>query len=200
MKSSTASPATEFVFTLWSFVRTHSGPAPSINSTLRESVHGFLNRRSVSHSVEWRRKSGVTPASISSQFSIGVNSTAKDGPKLDEPSWVFQLAAPPNSTTAAGSFSADCAKAHPDQSSKHVISPNFVARTRWSPPCSDLGSVFGIGKMHGFELPSQENQERTPHASTAVSLLTWTESANSIVVLNLDEAAGEREGGTKCSM
>lgn len=30
------------------------GPIPSMNSVLRERVHGFLNSRSVSHSVELR--------------------------------------------------------------------------------------------------------------------------------------------------
>jgi hypothetical protein len=34
--------------------KTHSGPMPSMNSVLRDMVHGFLKRRSVSHSVEFR--------------------------------------------------------------------------------------------------------------------------------------------------
>src|SRR5580700_11415055 len=86
-----------------------------MNSTFGERVQGFLKRRSTSHSVEWEPKSGVTPASSSSQFSIGVTSTAAVGPKLDPPSLTFQLAAPPSSTIAAGSFSLDCAKAFPKE-------------------------------------------------------------------------------------
>ncbi len=57
-----------------------------MNSNFSETVQGFLNKRPVSHSVECRPKSGVTPASSSSQFSIGVTSTAISGPKLDPPS------------------------------------------------------------------------------------------------------------------
>src|SRR5580693_7828324 len=113
MKSSTASPLMEFVVTPYFFVCTHWGPTPIIKSTLFDSVQGFLNSRSTSHSVVCLLKSGVTPASSSSHFSIGVTSTATVGPKAEPPSLTFQLAAPPNSTMAAGSFSADCAKAFP---------------------------------------------------------------------------------------
>lgn len=79
----TASPATEFAVRPFCLVRTHSGPTPNINSTLFESVHGFLNKRSVPHSVEWRVNSEVMPASSSSHLSIGVTSTAIVGPKLE---------------------------------------------------------------------------------------------------------------------
>src|ERR1700722_12932095 len=76
-----------------------------MNSALREIVQGFLKRRSVSHSVELRVKKDETPASISSQFSIGVVSTAKLGAKVAAPPVTFQLVAAPISRMAAGSFS-----------------------------------------------------------------------------------------------
>src|SRR5215471_3888352 len=76
-----------------------------MNSFLSDNIHGFLNKRSVVHSVECRLNSGVTPASSSSQFSIGVNSTATVGPKLDWASVKLRSAAAPSSMTAAGSLS-----------------------------------------------------------------------------------------------
>src|SRR5580700_6277016 len=100
-----------------------------MNSTFFERVQGFLNRRSVFHSVECLLKSGVTPASSSSHFSIGVTSTATLGPKLDPPSLIFQLAAPPSSTMVVGSFSTDCAKALPVQRNKAAIRMGLVAFT-----------------------------------------------------------------------
>src|SRR5579872_4867344 len=100
-----------------------------MNSTLSESVQGFLNRRSASHSVESRLKRGATPASISNQFSMGVNSTAKLGPTLGPPPVRLWPAAAPSSTIAAGSLSADCAQAFPEQRSKDAISAYFVAFT-----------------------------------------------------------------------
>jgi len=51
-----------------------------------------------------------TPASNSSQFSIGVTSTATVGPKLDRASVKLLAAAPPSSTTARGSVSTDWAE------------------------------------------------------------------------------------------
>src|ERR1019366_4130929 len=100
-----------------------------MNSTFFERVHGFLNRRSVSHSVECLRKSGVPPASSSSQFSMGVTSTAAVGPKLDPP-LRFQAAEPPSSSTAAASRSGGataCARACPEQRSKDVMKTVFAA-------------------------------------------------------------------------
>src|ERR1700721_3015045 len=76
-----------------------------MNSALREMVQGFLNSRSVSHSVELRVKKGETPASSSSQFSIGVVSTAKFGANVAAPPVTFQLVAAPISRMATGSFS-----------------------------------------------------------------------------------------------
>src|ERR1700678_3017590 len=105
MKSSTASPAIEFAVTPDCRVCTHSRPAPAMNSTLLDSVQGFLNRRSRLHSIEWRLNKDVTPASNSSHFSIGVNSIAAVGPKLDALSVSARLPAPPNSRIAAGSGS-----------------------------------------------------------------------------------------------
>lgn len=78
-----------------------------MTSFVSDSVQGFLNRTSTLHSVECRRKNGVTPASSSNHFSIGVTSTATVGPKLDWLSVRLRLAAPPISSTAAGSFSTD---------------------------------------------------------------------------------------------
>src|SRR5665213_548606 len=113
MKSRTASPATEFPVRPFCLVWNHSGPTPHMNSTFLESVHGFLNRRSASHSVECRAKSEVMPASSSSHLSIGVTSTATVGPKLEAALPVLQPAAPPSSTiaAAAGSLSTACATA-----------------------------------------------------------------------------------------
>jgi hypothetical protein len=48
-------------------------------------------------------------------LSIGVTSTATVGPKLDCPSVILLSAAAPSSTTADGSFSADCALANAAQ-------------------------------------------------------------------------------------
>src|ERR1700678_3488936 len=76
-----------------------------MNSALREMVQGFLKSRSVSHSVELRVKKGETPASSSSQFSIGVVSTAKFGANVAAPPITFQLVAAPISRIARGSLS-----------------------------------------------------------------------------------------------
>src|SRR5580704_15912366 len=81
---------------------------PSMNSALRVSVHGFLKSRSVSHSVEFLVKNGDTPASNSSQFSIGVVSAARLGAKLVAPPVVFQLVAAPSSRMTLGSSSSGC--------------------------------------------------------------------------------------------
>src|ERR1700722_2880752 len=62
--------------------------------------HGFLNRKSVSHSVELRVKNGETPASSASQFSMGVHSAARFGANVAEPPLKFQLVAAPTSRMA----------------------------------------------------------------------------------------------------
>src|SRR5215469_6999915 len=105
-----------------------------MNSTFGDIVQGFLNKRSVLHSVECRLKSRVTPASSSSHFSIGVTSTATVGPNPDPPPLTFQLAAPPSSRTATDSFSplsTDCAKVFRQNRNKNAINTDFVALTRW---------------------------------------------------------------------
>ena len=51
MKSGTTAPLTEFVVVLYCVVGTQAGPMPNMNSTFLESVQGFLNKRSMSHSV-----------------------------------------------------------------------------------------------------------------------------------------------------
>src|SRR5579871_516427 len=79
-----------------------------MNSAFRDSVQGFLNSKSVSHSVEFRVKNGDTPASNSSQFSIGVVSAARLGAKLAAPPVVFQLVEAPSSTMTLGSSSSGC--------------------------------------------------------------------------------------------
>src|SRR5579862_4329432 len=96
-----------------------------MNSNFGDMFQGFLNKTSVLHSVACRLNSGVIPASISSQCSIGVNSTAAVGPKLELPCVTLRSAAPPNSTTATsfGSLSGDCATAeavHNKQVSKNA--------------------------------------------------------------------------------
>ena len=75
-----------------------------MNSAFRDISHGFLKSRSVSHSVEFRVKKGDTPASSSSQFSIGVVSAARLGANVAAPPFKFQLVAAPTSMMAAGSF------------------------------------------------------------------------------------------------
>src|SRR5215469_18357861 len=79
-----------------------------MNSIFLERRQGFLKSRSALHSVEWRLKSGVTPASSSSQCSIGVTSTATVGPKPDAAFLRFHAPAPPSSSTAADSFLSGC--------------------------------------------------------------------------------------------
>src|ERR1700739_1219396 len=95
-----------------------------MNSNLAEKVQGFLKRRSVLHSVECRLNSGVTPASSSSQFLIGVTSTPTVGPKLELFSVRLRSAAPPSSITATSfdSFSTDCASAFVQLRSKDTHS------------------------------------------------------------------------------
>src|SRR5690349_1261319 len=137
MKSGATSTLTEFVVTPLLLECTHSGPAPIMNSTVFDSVHGFLNSKSTLHSVECRAKSGVTPASSSSRFSMGVTSTAAVGPKLRDASLTFQAAAPPSSTTAAGSFSADCPKATVGLKKIHAISRDLIAFSGSPVYCDD---------------------------------------------------------------
>src|ERR1700722_8672678 len=91
-----------------------------MNSACSERVQGFLKSRSVPHSVEVRLKSGVRPASSSSQFSMGVTSTATVGPEL--PSSRLREPAAPSSRTAIGSFSFDCAAALREHRHKEAIS------------------------------------------------------------------------------
>ena len=55
MKSAAASAAREFVVVPFCRVRTYSGPTPSMSSAFLERVQGFLSRRSVSHSVLFRK-------------------------------------------------------------------------------------------------------------------------------------------------
>src|SRR5579871_2224498 len=107
-----------------------------MNSILSEIVQGFLNRKSTLHSVEWRLKSGVTPASSSSQFSIGVISTATVGPKLDPRPGNVQLGTPPISTIAAGSFSTVCEKTVPERRTMAAVKNNAFATLIPLPPFS----------------------------------------------------------------
>src|SRR5580698_10331481 len=74
-----------------------------MNSAFLERVQGFLKRKSVSHSVEFRVKKGDTPASSSSQFSMGVHSAARLGANVAAPPLKFQLVAAPTSRMATGS-------------------------------------------------------------------------------------------------
>jgi hypothetical protein len=99
-----------------------------MNSSFLDKSHGFLNRKSVSHSVERRVNNGVVPASSSSQVSIGVISAAKSAPKLDPP-LTFQLAAPPSSTIAIGSSESllvSSAKAQAGERNKNAMHSDFM--------------------------------------------------------------------------
>ena len=71
----------------------------------RQRPKAFSKEKSVSHSVEFRVKKGETPASISSQSSIGVVSAARLGAKLAAPPVVVQLVAAPSSRMTLGSSS-----------------------------------------------------------------------------------------------
>src|ERR1039458_7519816 len=131
---------------------------PNMNSALFESVQGFLNRRSVSHSVECRLKSDVTPTSSSKRFSIGVTSSATVGPKLEPSPVRLWDADPPISTTAAGSLSTDCAKAFPAQRNNDTSKMGLAAFTG-CPLTSSSGSRSGLNNFqtsfgrdaHGFK-------------------------------------------------
>src|SRR6516225_6951885 len=112
---------------------------PAMNSTVRERVQGFLNKRSLAHSVVWCPKLGVTPASSSSQFSIGETSTATVGPKLEVRSFKFRLGAAPISITATSSTSFfSCADAYPTKTKTDIVQTHLVAFivrfqfTRWN--------------------------------------------------------------------
>src|SRR5579884_902332 len=101
---------------------------PAINSTVLERVQGFLNRRSLPHSVVCPPKVGVTPASISSQCSTGVISMATVGPALDDQSRRFQLPAAPISRTAISSaFSFSAADTQPKQRKSDVAQTQLRA-------------------------------------------------------------------------
>src|ERR1700741_1164083 len=136
-----------------------------MNSILGERVQGFLKRRSVLHSVEWRLNSGVTPASSSSHFSIGVTSTATVGPKLELPSVRLRSAAPPSSTTAT-SFSVDCAKTFPAQRSKDAINMNPEAPTPG--PLSFVN--LSIVASSGYAKPAPCGSEPSSHSSRECTL------------------------------
>src|SRR5262249_27831968 len=86
----------------------YAGPTPIMNSTLSDSVNGFLNMSSVPYSV-WRRLNNEEPLiSISSQSLMTPNSTPSLGPTLaSHPGWLHSSAAP-ISTTARGSLSSPC--------------------------------------------------------------------------------------------
>src|SRR5262249_32392631 len=86
----------------------YAGPTPIMNSTLSDSVNGFLNINSVPYAV-WRRLNNEEPLiSISSQSLMTPNSTPSLGPTLaSHPGWLHSAAAP-ISTTARGSLSSAC--------------------------------------------------------------------------------------------
>src|ERR1039458_6902754 len=93
---------------------------PSMNSAFRDIVHGFLKSRSVSHSVDLRVQKGDTPASSSSQFSIGVTSAARFGANVAAPPLKFQLVAAPSSTMAMGSLSSPASRGWPEDALDEV--------------------------------------------------------------------------------
>src|ERR1035438_8479647 len=119
-----------------------------MNSAFLESVQGFLNSRSVSHSVERWAKVGVTPLSSSSQFSIGVTSTATVGPMLDPPSFRFQPGATPSSTTAAGSFSTGCERAFTQHRNQDAIKTDRFVLTMPSQCLHRIVFAFGPALPH----------------------------------------------------
>src|SRR6202789_2266126 len=115
-----------------------------MNSAFFESVHGFLKRKSVSHSVEFRVKKGETPASSSSQFSMGVHSAARLGANVAAPPLKFQLVDAPTSRMAMvssasfgalvgwfeGSFEAVCPEADRQHNRKTYAPASVNARIR----------------------------------------------------------------------
>ncbi len=100
MKSRAASAPNVSIVLPPATVWAHSGPTPAMNSTVLDRVQGFLNRKSVSHSVWPCWNSGPVPASSSSQFSTGVTSTAADGPKPAPPPFRLYSAVAPISRVA----------------------------------------------------------------------------------------------------
>src|ERR1035441_438085 len=76
---------------------------------------------------------------------MGVTSTATVGPKLDPPSLRFQPAAPPSSTTAAGSLSTGWPKGFPEQRNKEANQTDFVAFIR----CAHISEEIHLAQAHG---------------------------------------------------
>src|SRR5215471_4690088 len=67
------------------FALLHIGPRPTMTSVVSESVNGFRNTISFSHSHLLLLNSFAPPISISSQSLITLNSTASEGPLLRFP-------------------------------------------------------------------------------------------------------------------
>src|SRR5215467_10480126 len=103
------------------------GPRPIMNSVVSESVNGFLNTTSASHSEVPRRNSFAPPISTSTHSLIKLNSTAAEGPRLNLPPGKPHSPAPPSATTASGSFSSAAAmavgqsKATTNPAATHVV-------------------------------------------------------------------------------
>ena len=97
----------------------HIGPRPTMNSAVSDSVKGFLNTISASHSE--RPRSLAPPTSISSQSLIALNSTDAEGPKLNFLSGKPHSVAPPSAMIANGSLSS--ARIFSEDKSKATATP-----------------------------------------------------------------------------
>src|SRR5258705_3007305 len=100
------------------------GPRPIMNSVVSESVNGFLNTTSPSHSATPRLNSRAPPISTSTQSLIRLNSTAAEGPRLSLPPGKPHSPAAPSAMTARGSFSFSSAAAKLGDISKAMAIPS----------------------------------------------------------------------------
>ena len=96
-------------------------PSPTMNSAVSDSVKGFLNTISASHSERPRLNSLAPPTSISSQSLIALNSTDAEGPKLNFLSGKPHSVAPPSAMIANGSLSS--ARIFSEDKSKATATP-----------------------------------------------------------------------------
>jgi len=143
-------------FMLSPFAWLHIGPSPTMSSVVSESVNGFLNTTSVSHSELPRLNSFATPTSISSQSLIALNSTAAEGPRLKLPPGKPHSPAGPRAMTARGSFSSVSAAS--GVAIKAIVSPRianflFIFRAPYRREISIQGLRAGFEALVKLPLP-----------------------------------------------
>src|SRR5215475_3629627 len=135
------------------FSQLQIGPSPIMNSVVSESVNGFLNTTSASHSEVPRRNSFAPPISTSTHSLIKLNSTAAEGPRLNLPPGKPHSPAPPSATTASGSFSFSSAAAMVVGQSKATTTPttaHFVFITRAPELIPSMEATRADGCVRGY--------------------------------------------------